>query len=126
MTDDLTKMLPEAPDVLAPDGLEVRVLHFGERGSMSHFHLPAGKTGRTVQHRTVEEIWYVTEGAGQMWRDTVGITDLSAGMSLRIPVGTRFQVQAGPQGVAAVPITMPPWPGDDEAIVVEGHWAEDL
>ncbi|KMW56326.1 hypothetical protein AIOL_001278 [Candidatus Rhodobacter oscarellae] len=123
---DLVKTLPAAPDVLAPDGLEVRVLMFGEKGSMCHFHLPPGKTGRAVVHKTVEEIWYFTEGAGEMWLSSEGVLPVATGTALRIPVGTQFQARAGGLGLTAVAITMPPWPGDDEAVVVAGHWDVDL
>ena len=123
---ELTKSLPQDPDVIAPDGLEVRELASGEKGSMAHFHLPAGKTGKAVQHRTVEEIWYFVMGDGEMWRSGVGVVAVRPGVSVRIPVGTQFQVKAGDKGVSAVAITMPPWPGENEAFVVEGHWNTDL
>jgi mannose-6-phosphate isomerase-like protein (cupin superfamily) len=35
-------------------------------GSMAHFELAAGKTSRSVTHRTVDEIWYFLEGLGVM------------------------------------------------------------
>ena len=30
--------------------------------------LPAGQVSRPVYHRTVEELWYILEGRGQVWR----------------------------------------------------------
>jgi mannose-6-phosphate isomerase-like protein (cupin superfamily) len=40
-----------------------------------------------------------------------------------LPVGTRFQFRAEPDSsLHIVGVTMPPWPGDDEAVVVEGRW----
>ncbi len=126
---DLTKTLADEPDVIAPDGLQVRILSIGEKGSMAHFHLPAGKTGRAVMHRTVEEIWYFTEGSGAFWRDNViggAPMEVSPGLSLRIPVGAKFQARAGEAGLSAIAITMPPWPGEDEAVLVEGYWKPDL
>ena len=42
MTDFATRRLPEAPDVLAPDGSEVRILAGLPAGSMSHFRLTPG------------------------------------------------------------------------------------
>jgi len=33
---------------------------------MAHFHLPAGQVSRAVRHRTVEEIWFVLSGRGEM------------------------------------------------------------
>jgi len=41
----------------------------------------------------------------------------------RDPAGTRFQFRAdGEEGIEAVGVTMPPWPGMDEAYLVEGIW----
>lgn len=48
---------------------------------------------------------------------------LTPGLSLSIPVGTRFQFRADEgAALAAVGVTMPPWPGADEAYEVEGRW----
>jgi mannose-6-phosphate isomerase-like protein (cupin superfamily) len=126
MTGFATKALPERYDVLAPDGSEVRILLSLAGGSMAHFRLPAGKVSRAVRHVTVEEIWYVLAGTGEMWRsgggraETVAVT---AGTSLTIPLGTTFQFRASDSGpLTAVAITMPPWPGPEEAVFVEGAW----
>ena len=94
---------------------------------MAHFLLPAGQVSRAGRHRTVEEIWYVLSGAGEMWRSADGrngeVVSLSAGTCLTIPVGVVFQFRCiGGQPLAAVAVTMPPWPGDDEAESVEGKW----
>jgi mannose-6-phosphate isomerase-like protein (cupin superfamily) len=74
----------------------------------------------------VEEIWYVLSGRGQMWRkrgEQDEIVDLYAGVSLTIPLGTHFQFWSfGDEPLAAIGITMPPWPGEGEAIPVEGAW----
>jgi mannose-6-phosphate isomerase-like protein (cupin superfamily) len=64
--------LPHDLDVLAPDGSEVRILLSLAGGSMAHFQLPAGRVSRAVRHRTVEEIWYVLSGQGEMWRSAGG------------------------------------------------------
>ena len=119
--------LPDAYDVLAPDGSEVRVLLSLRGGSMAHFRLPPGQVSRAVRHRTVEEIWYVLSGAGEMWRST-GEHDetvpLRPGTCLTIPAGTVFQFRAlGTEALAAVAVTMPPWPGDNEAEIIAGKWA---
>ncbi|MDX6375930.1 MAG: hypothetical protein QOE98_233, partial [Gaiellaceae bacterium] len=38
-------------------------------------------------------------------------------------LGTAFQFRAAPSSeVAVVGVTMPPWPGDEEAIGVRGAW----
>jgi mannose-6-phosphate isomerase-like protein (cupin superfamily) len=121
-----TMTLPHDLDVLAPDGSEVRILLSLAGGSMAHFQLPAGRVSRAVRHRTVEEIWYVLSGQGEMWRSAGGqqqIVTLTPGTCLTIPAGVDFQFRSQPaEALAAVAITMPPWPGDGEAEFVDGRW----
>ncbi len=126
MTDFSTTTLPADPTVTAPDGSDVRVLLRLSGGSMAHFQLAAGAVSKAVRHRTVEEIWYVLGGSGQMWRcqgEREETVDLAPGTCLTIPVGTAFQFRAGDGGpLSAVAVTMPPWPGEDEAVFVDGRW----
>ena len=120
--------LPAEPDVTAPDGSDVRVLVRSERGSMAHFELAAGQTSQAVQHRQVEELWFVVRGEGEMWLggDAPVVIALEVGVSLRIPPGTPFQVRStGP--LAAIAVTMPPWPLDrEEAVAAEGPWTPSV
>ena len=121
-----TKRLPVKGDDVAPDGAEVRVLLGLAGGGMAHFQLAPGQISRAVTHETVEEIWYVVSGRGEMWREQAGreeIVPLTPGTCLTIPLGTRFQFRAtGSEPLAAVAVTMPPWPGPDEAREVAGKW----
>lgn len=121
-----TITLPADQDAVAPDGSEVRILCALSGGSMAHFRLPAGQVSGAVRHRTVEEIWYVIAGRGEMWRARGHVEDttpLVPGTCLTIPVGTAFQFRAsGDEALAIVAITMPPWPGDNEADIVAGPW----
>jgi mannose-6-phosphate isomerase-like protein (cupin superfamily) len=121
-----TKALPVNADVIAPDGCEVRLLAQAPRGSMAHFTLDRGQVSRAVAHRTVEELWYFLAGTGRMWRRLAAreeIVDVAPGVSLSIPLGTHFQLRNdGDEPLAAVAVTMPPWPGADEAYFVEGRW----
>jgi len=121
-----TKSLPAKPDVTAPDGSDVRILLSLKGGSMSHFELGPGKISRAVKHKTVEEIWYFLEGQGNMWRklgEHEEVTRVAANMCITIPVGTRFQFRSfGTRSLKAVAITMPPWPGENEALFVDGKW----
>jgi mannose-6-phosphate isomerase-like protein (cupin superfamily) len=121
-----TLTLPPDPTVTSPDGSDVRPLLGLKAGGMAHFELAAGRTSAAVMHKTVEEIWYVVSGAGEMWRNQGGreeIVALEAGVCLTIPLGTRFQFRAAGGGpLAAVAVTMPPWPGADEAVIVAGPW----
>jgi mannose-6-phosphate isomerase-like protein (cupin superfamily) len=130
MTSFATMMLPRAFDAIAPDGSEVRVLLSLSAGSMAHFRLPAGRISLAVRHRTVEEIWYVVAGTGEMWRSDGAreeITTLAPGSCLTIPVGTTFQFRSlGDGPLEVVGVTMPPWPGDGEAEIVDGKWQQSV
>lgn len=126
MTDFATKRLSQTPDVVAPDGSDVRVLARTDRGGMAHFELPPGRASDAIQHRTVDEIWFVLSGHGEIWRKQGSreeIVALGPGVSLTIPVGTHFQFRAtGDNALEAVGVTIPPWPGDAEAVPVPGKW----
>ncbi len=61
-----TKRIAAAPDAIAPDGSEVRVLCQLSRGGLAVFSLPPGAVSRAVAHHTVEELWYVISGHGRM------------------------------------------------------------
>jgi len=121
-----TVPLSMSQHVLAPDGSEIRLLAVGERASMVHCRLPAGKTSRAVVHKTVEELWFVLAGHGLMWRQSgcvEGVDILAPGCSLSIPTGTVFQFQnTGPCPLDILIVTTPPWPGDDEAEPRPGLW----
>jgi mannose-6-phosphate isomerase-like protein (cupin superfamily) len=121
-----TRHIAGAPDAIAPDGSEVRLLCSSPRGSMAAFRLAPGAVSRAVAHRTVEEIWYFTAGHGRMWRGFGGraeITEVAPGISITIPTGTQFQFRCdGGEPLEAIAVTMPPWPGADEAFVVPGRW----
>jgi mannose-6-phosphate isomerase-like protein (cupin superfamily) len=124
-----TMPLPGSPDVVAPDGSDVRVLLQLGRGGMAHFELGADRVSRAVAHHSVDEIWYILRGQGQMWRrqaEREETVTLEPGTCVSIPAGTHFQfrsVSTGP--LAAVGVTMPPWPGPGEAYEVPGAWPVD-
>ncbi len=121
-----TRQLGDAYDVLAPDTSEIRLLVSTSRGSMVHGTLPPGRVSVAITHRTVEEVWYITEGRGQVWRKHDGqeeIVDVQPGSALTIPCGTHFQFRTiGPEPLRFVMCTMPPWPGAQEAAPVPGRW----
>ena len=117
----------QQPDAAAPDGSEIRLLvderHQATKASLVEVTLPAGQVSRPVWHQTVEEIWYVLEGQGQVWRCPPGDgpgpvppVPVTPGEALTIPTGWQFQFSAD----TAAPLrflcfTCPPWPGEDEA-----------
>jgi mannose-6-phosphate isomerase-like protein (cupin superfamily) len=121
-----TKRLPVERDSVAPDGSDVRVLLGLDRGGLAHFELGSGKTSSAVSHRTVEEIWFVLQGRGEMWRKQGGqeeVIPMEHGVCITIPLGTRFQFRSfGYEPLTAIGVTMPPWPGEGEAYEVEGIW----
>ena len=118
-------------DDTAPDGSEIRLL-IGQgqgavRASLCEVTLPAGQVSRPVWHGTVEEVWYVLEGQGRVWRcppdaasEAVQPVDVRPGDALAIPTGWSFQFQAGlNQGLRFLCYTSPPWPGGGEAQAAE-------
>jgi mannose-6-phosphate isomerase-like protein (cupin superfamily) len=121
-----TRELGRDPDAVAPDGSEVRLLAALAGGSFAHFTLAPNAVSAAVAHRTVEEIWYFVAGEGEVWRRRHGAESVVAvkpGVALTIPLGAEFQFRAGPGGpLSFVAVTMPPWPGADEAFAVVGPW----
>ena len=113
--------------ITAPDGSEVRLLlhegHGATACSMVEVSIPPGAVSRPVRHRTVEEAWYVVSGAGEVWRcppdallADISPVSVTPGDALVIPVGWAFQFRAYPGGpLRFLCVTMPPWPGRDEA-----------
>jgi mannose-6-phosphate isomerase-like protein (cupin superfamily) len=121
-----TRQLGEAYDVLAPDTSEIRLLVSTTRGSLAHGTLPPGRVSLAVVHRTVEEVWYVTAGRGQVWRKQGGseeVVEVEPGTALTIPTGVHFQFRTtGSEPLCFVMCTMPSWPGEQEAVRVPDHW----
>ena len=93
---------------------------------MIHSTVPAGQVNRATVHATVSEFWHVLSGRGEIWRrdgTEEGTAVLTAGVSIDIPVGTAFQYRStGSDPLEFLCISMPPWPGDQEATVIEGPW----
>jgi mannose-6-phosphate isomerase-like protein (cupin superfamily) len=116
-------------DCLAPDGSEIRLLPALSGGSMVHCSIPAAGVSRAVRHRTVEEIWFVLDGHGQVWRrlgEHEAVVDVRPGTALTIPLGTHFQFRASAEAPLRILIvTMPRWPGDEEAVRVADHWRSE-
>jgi mannose-6-phosphate isomerase-like protein (cupin superfamily) len=121
-----TRSFPTLPDGRSPAGAEIRYLIDGETENMIHSTVPPGQVNRATVHATVSEFWHVLSGEGEIWRqDAAGeeTTRLASGVSIDIPVGTAFQYRC--TGVAPLQflcISMPRWPGDEEATVIAGPW----
>ena len=121
-----TKRLSVERDPVARDGSDVRVGLSLQGGGMAHFELASGQTSKAVTHKTVEEVWCFLAGRGEMWRrlgDREEAVLVEEGVCVTIPVGTHFQFRSfGGGPLAALAVTMPPWPGEEEAVPVEGKW----
>lgn len=121
----------ETPDSIAPDGSDIRWLvddrHHATRASLVEVSVAAGAVTQPVWHRTVEEIWYVLEGEGSVWRcppdtrpESAEAVPISPGDALVIPTGWRFQFSAATVGLLRfLCYTCPPWPGDGEAALAD-------
>jgi mannose-6-phosphate isomerase-like protein (cupin superfamily) len=121
-----TRLLAADHDAIAPDGSEIRLLAGVRGASVCHCTLPVGAVSRAVRHRSVEEVWVFISGQGEVWRERDGqeeITPVGPGVSLNIPLGTRFQFRnTGAEPLCFIIATLPPWPGEDEAVAEAGHW----
>ncbi|MCY4303573.1 MAG: hypothetical protein OXC62_02110 [Aestuariivita sp.] len=126
-----SRKLPTDADTIAPDGSEVRLLLTLSGGSVASFRLKKGEISKAGVHKTVDEIWYILNGHGEIWRQAADnsseITELCPDLCLTIPVGTHFQFRAYESAdLSVVAVTMPPWPTDskDEWVEVTPYWPE--
>jgi mannose-6-phosphate isomerase-like protein (cupin superfamily) len=118
--------LPDVADHQAPNGSELRKLLACDLGDVAHVRLPANATTPPISHRTVDQVWYVLTGAGEVWRRRDATEDavaIGAGTCLTIPVGTTFQCRnLGSPPLELLIGTFPRWPGPDEAALADGPW----
>lgn len=118
--------LPTTADARSPAGADIRLLMDGPTGNMIHSTVAVGQINRATVHATVSEFWYILEGAGEIWRRDGAeerITRLQPGVSIDIPAGVAFQYRnVGSAPLRFICVTMPPWPGDQEASRIEGIW----
>lgn len=112
----------------SPLGAAIRYLLDGPHGNLIHSTVPPGMVGRACHFQTIDEYWYVLSGEGEVWRRAPdgreSVTRLIPGVAVDIPLGTGFQYRC----TADVPLTficvaLPPWPGDHEAVIIDGPWA---
>lgn len=120
--------LPEKHTYLAPDHSEIRILFEVTGAGVAHCKLPPGATSSSVRHKTVNEVWYILSGTGEIWQGRDGLNDfadLTAGVCLTIPVGNSFQFRnTGPDDLDILITTVPNWPGPEEAVPVAGFWKD--
>ncbi len=103
---------------IAPDGSIVEVFSVTEFASQCLCTLPKGKTSIAVRHRTVEELWYVLEGYGEIDRGGE-LALLEPGTKLTIHRGTIFQFRSTAKTLKIHITTLPAWPGQDEAEIMD-------
>jgi mannose-6-phosphate isomerase-like protein (cupin superfamily) len=111
----------------SPLGAFIRYLADGPHGNMIHSTVPPGMVGRAAHFRTIDEYWFVLSGSGEVWRRAQDgnetITELEPGTCVDLPLGTTFQYRCrGDEALTFICVAMPAWPGDDEAVVVDGVW----
>jgi len=116
------KDLTWAADYSAPDGSQIRLLPETDVGGVSHCQLPSGNKTTTVRHRHVTELWCCLDGAGEVarWETSAAsqptITRLTHGVCVNIPPRVPFQFRAtGADSLRLLLLTMPAWPGPQEA-----------
>jgi mannose-6-phosphate isomerase-like protein (cupin superfamily) len=122
-----TVHLDTADEGRSPLGAYVRFLVDGPHGNMIHATVPPGMIGRACHFRTIDEYWYVLSGLGDIWRRAPGgaetVTELRPGVCIDIPLGTAFQYRCrGNEPLTFTCIALPPWTGDDEAVLLDGPW----
>jgi mannose-6-phosphate isomerase-like protein (cupin superfamily) len=118
--------IPKDYDYIAPDGSEIRLLTSVPGNSFCHCTLPIGKTSQAITHKTIDEIWHFLSGEGEVWRkleNVESVTKVQTDVTIKIPCGTQFQFRnTGKSPLQFLISTTPPWPNDDEAIIVPNHW----
>lgn len=115
----------------SPLGAHIRMLIDGPHGNMIHSTVPPGMVGRACRFRTIDEFWFILSGEGEIWRRSPDgvetVTRLAPGVCVDITLGTEFQYRCtGMEPLVFTCTAMPPWPGDDEAVIVEGPWVPAL
>lgn len=120
--------VPVESDQVAPDGSEIRVLTRLDTVSMAHGTLPPNGASRAIRHHSIDELWYVLDGAAELWRRSgvrESIETVHSGQSLAIPARVSFQFRTiGSQPFTFIMCTTPPWPGSNEAEFVAGVWKD--
>lgn len=95
----------------APDGSELRQLGSFEKGSLAHCTLPAGAASQPLSQPDMNEIWFVTDGHGELWRSSGGDETLELlwpGVGVDIPAATAYRVRAtGAGALCMVRLRMP-------------------
>jgi mannose-6-phosphate isomerase-like protein (cupin superfamily) len=111
----------------SPLGSHIRFIMDGTHGNMIHSTVPPGMVGRAARFQTIDEFWFILSGEGEIWRRAAdgseSVTQLIPGVSIDIALGTSFQYRCtGAEPLVFTCTAMPSWPGDDEAVLIDGPW----
>lgn len=122
-----TKNVTKEHPFLADDGSIIRTMPHIDQINSVHCLLPKDGVIQACRHKTVSQIWYVTEGVGEMWlKDPSGkesIIPLGKGAALTIPLGYAFQFRnSGEKDLEIFIVNSSPWSGSGELIPVTNHW----
>jgi mannose-6-phosphate isomerase-like protein (cupin superfamily) len=93
--------------------------------AMAHHELADGEVTASIRHRTVEQLWHVLSGRGELWRTIEGearVDVLGPGDSVCVRPGVSFQLRALDGPLRAVVASAPSAPGPGEAVAVPGRW----
>jgi mannose-6-phosphate isomerase-like protein (cupin superfamily) len=127
-----TLRLQDSLPVTAPDGCTVIPLLSVAGGSLAHCTLAPGGVSYAVRHQVIEEIWHFISGRGELWRRDPAagreeVVTCEPGLTITIPEGVEFQFRnTGAEPLIFLCCTMPPWPGEHVATVVQGKWEPRL
>ena len=123
MSSTLQKIQDAAGDRLGRDVVLISI-------SVDPAHDTPAKMRAYAKRMSAKRGWYFLSGEGEMWRkqgDREEVVRVGYGVCLTIPLGTHFQFRTvGVEALVAVVVTMPPWPGEDDAFVVEAIWISEL
>jgi hypothetical protein len=122
-----TRSTPREPDDTAPDGSEVRLLAQLDSCGMAGFRFASGEgfPSRGASHGRRDLVRSFGSGGDvAVAGGREEVVPLSAGLSMTIPVGTRFQFRAvDGRTLFIVGVTIPRWPGPEEAQLREGRYS---
>jgi len=94
---------------------------------MIHSTVPPGRWAALAASGPSTNIGMSSRVEGEIWRRAPdgreSVTRLIAGVCVDIPLGTAFQYRCtGNVPLVFTCTSLPPWPGDDEAMIVDGPW----
>jgi mannose-6-phosphate isomerase-like protein (cupin superfamily) len=126
-----TIFLPEQYDYLALDNTEIRLLlEQAHHGGIAHGTMLPNSISEAITHKTVFETWFILSGTGKMWRkfgEQQRLDKLEPNTIIDMPLGVEYQFASDDEPLVFLIVTMPPWPGADEAVLLtDQNWQSRL